>query len=46
MVKSYFREIPAMIKLEDTEFAGLMGVKVRVTPSKGGSFCRIKIGED
>jgi hypothetical protein len=26
-----------MIRLEEPELAGLMGVKVRVTPSKGGS---------
>jgi len=29
-----------MIKLDEPELAGLMGVKVRVTPSKGGSLPR------
>jgi hypothetical protein len=37
MVKSYFRERPVLIRLEEPELAGLMGVKVRETPSKGGS---------
>ena len=37
VVKSYFRERPAMFKWRTTELAGLMGVKVRVTPFKGGS---------
>jgi hypothetical protein len=37
MVKSYFLERPAMIRLQELELAGLMGVKVRVTPTKGGS---------
>jgi hypothetical protein len=33
----YFSVEPAMIRSRTTELAGLMGVKVRVTPSKGGS---------
>jgi hypothetical protein len=35
--KKYSSGEPAMIRLEEPELAGLMGVKGRVTPSKGGS---------
>jgi hypothetical protein len=31
-----------MLKLEYPELAGLMGVKARVTPSKGGSLTVLK----
>jgi hypothetical protein len=35
-----------MIRLEEAELAGLMGVKVRVTSSKGGSLYRVRTGNE
>jgi hypothetical protein len=37
MVKILFREIPVMVNLSISELAALKRVKVRLTPSKGGS---------
>jgi hypothetical protein len=42
VVKIFFRERPEMVKWKTSELAGLKGVRVRVTPSKGGSLSELE----